>query len=53
MEKKFLKYWAWRIRRKKIEVKNRSKEENDLTDEFIKMLNDKYTASTKKVEEKK
>jgi outer membrane protein len=29
------------------------KEENDLTDEFIKILNDKYTASTKKVEEKK
>ena len=29
------------------------KEENDLTEEFIKMLNDKYTASTKKSEEKK
>ncbi|GGD22309.1 OmpH family outer membrane protein [Flavobacterium orientale] len=29
------------------------KEENDLTQEFIKMLNDKYTATSKKVEEKK
>ncbi|WP_291114788.1 OmpH family outer membrane protein [Flavobacterium sp. UBA6135] len=29
------------------------KEENDLTQEFIKMLNEKYTATSKKVEEKK
>ena len=29
------------------------REENDLTQEFIKMLNDKYSAASKKVEEKK